>query len=226
MYSTVRTLLVSNSAIYVRSIIIIVTIFNPFLSCLGDLPQTVLKAVVGSTRVDKVADPKLLEVAQSLELRGVDDGHTQRVEFHVTMHWVVEHLKNSTTHWSPKLPVYVVILDAHWIYFDKRLMKGPEEKKRTTDTLTDRERETEGERERERDRDRERERNTHKHTHTHTHTHTRTHTRTHTHTHTHTHVPGKSLCLLRTSILQYTHPWVRHRNCKRYESLKDCFNTL
>ena len=82
---------------------------HPFLSNTADLPQRVLKAVVGSTRVDKVAGPKLLEVAQSLELRGVNDGHTQGVEFYVAMHWVIEHLKNSATHWSVKLTKYAIL---------------------------------------------------------------------------------------------------------------------
>ena len=59
----------------------------------GHSPQTVLKSVVSGPRVDKVAGAQLLQVTQSLNLRGVNDFHHQRVELHVTMHWVIEHLR-------------------------------------------------------------------------------------------------------------------------------------
>ena len=58
----------------------------------GNSPQTVLKSVVSGSRVDKVAATQLLQVTQALKLRGVHDFHQQRVELHVTMHWVIEHL--------------------------------------------------------------------------------------------------------------------------------------
>ena len=66
---------------------------HPKQYCDGHSPQTVLKSVVSGPRVNKVAGAQLLQVTQSLNLRGVNDFHHQWVELHVTMHWVIEHLR-------------------------------------------------------------------------------------------------------------------------------------
>lgn len=56
------------------------------------LPERVLEAVVRGSREHQVGSSQLLDVAQSLELRRVDDGHQQGVEFQVAVDGVVEHL--------------------------------------------------------------------------------------------------------------------------------------
>lgn len=61
-------------------------------SCLSLLPDGVLEAVVRGARKHLVGTAQLLDVAQPLELGRVDDGHQQRVELHVAVDRVVEHL--------------------------------------------------------------------------------------------------------------------------------------
>lgn len=66
------------------------------------LPDGVLKAVVRCSWKHQVGSTQLLDVAQSLELRRVDDGHQQGVELHVAMDGVIEHLtqhRRRRDHW-------------------------------------------------------------------------------------------------------------------------------
>lgn len=64
--------------------------------CGAVLPDGVLKAVVRGSWEHQVGSSQLLDVAQSLELRRVHDGHQQGVELHVAVDGVVKHL--SPTH--------------------------------------------------------------------------------------------------------------------------------
>lgn len=63
-------------------------------TCTGakDVPYAVFEAVVGCSWKNKVGPPELLDVAQSLELRCVYDGDEKRVQLHMTVNWIIEHL--------------------------------------------------------------------------------------------------------------------------------------
>lgn len=50
------------------------------------------EAVVGCSWKNEVGPPELLDVAQSLELRRVYDGHEKRVQLHMAVNWIIEHL--------------------------------------------------------------------------------------------------------------------------------------
>jgi len=56
------------------------------------IPQTMLKAVVRSSRKYVIGRSKLFQVAKSLKLWCVDDSHTQWMHFNMTVDWVVENL--------------------------------------------------------------------------------------------------------------------------------------
>ena len=56
------------------------------------IPKTVFESVVGGSRKYEVAAAQVLDVSEALELRCVDDLDAERVEFDVTVDWVVEHL--------------------------------------------------------------------------------------------------------------------------------------
>ena len=58
-----------------------------------NLPNTMFKAVVRSSREDEVAPSQLSEEAETLELWGVDDLHTKWVNLYVAMDGVIEHLE-------------------------------------------------------------------------------------------------------------------------------------
>lgn len=50
------------------------------------------EAVVGCSWKNEVGPPELLDVAQSLELRRVYDGDEKRVQLHMAVNGIVEHL--------------------------------------------------------------------------------------------------------------------------------------
>lgn len=50
------------------------------------------EAVVGCSWKNEVGPPELLDVAQSLELRCVYDGNEKRVQLHMAVNGIIEHL--------------------------------------------------------------------------------------------------------------------------------------
>ena len=56
------------------------------------LPKTVFESVVGGSRKYEVAAAQVLDVSEALELRCIDDLDAERMEFDVTVDWVVEYL--------------------------------------------------------------------------------------------------------------------------------------
>jgi hypothetical protein len=59
------------------------------------IPYGVLEAVVGGSREDKVCSSQLLNVAEPLELRGVDDTDQQRMHLYMAMDGVIKHLQET-----------------------------------------------------------------------------------------------------------------------------------
>lgn len=66
------------------------------------LPNAVLKSVVCRSWVHHVTSSKLLDVPQSLELRGVNYLDAQWMKLDVPMDWVVDDLKQKMKFWWRK----------------------------------------------------------------------------------------------------------------------------
>ena len=62
------------------------------------IPYGVFEAVVGGSREDKVCSSQLLNVAEPLELRGVDDTDQQRMHLYMAMDGVIKHLQETIIH--------------------------------------------------------------------------------------------------------------------------------
>lgn len=64
-----------------------------------NVPDAVLKAVVGRARKNEVGPSKLLDVSQSLELTCVHDFYEKRVQLYMPMDGIVKDLaEDETTH--------------------------------------------------------------------------------------------------------------------------------
>ena len=59
-------------------------------------PNGMLKAIMRCSGENVVDPSELLDVSQSLELRCVYDFDQQRVEFNVSVYWVIKHLKEKS----------------------------------------------------------------------------------------------------------------------------------
>lgn len=66
--------------------------FIPLFKLFHYQPDRVLKAIMRSARINVINSSQLFDVAQSLELRCVDDGRTHAIERNISMHWIVKYL--------------------------------------------------------------------------------------------------------------------------------------
>ena len=62
----------------------------------SQLPNAMFKSVMRCSWINIVDSAKLLKISKSLELRSIDDGHQERVEFNVSVNRIVETLSYQT----------------------------------------------------------------------------------------------------------------------------------